>query len=150
MEGIAAAVAGLLIAAPMAARAHLALQPKYEAQFFALTSCYESAFSGTSLTCNFPMQGLDHADSITVYCEETEMAPHWDKVWMKKYGSLNLSKATNEQWREYMQSLIRVPAYTVQYFSYHIRNKKGFSFFERSSSSPWANECRRIYSELTR
>ena len=33
MKKIAAVVTGLLIAAPMAARAHIAVQPKYEAQF---------------------------------------------------------------------------------------------------------------------
>ena len=115
------------------------------------TNCYKSAFLKNALTCNFQMQGAaDHFDAITVYCEETEMAPHWDKEWMKKYGSLNLSEATNEEWLEYMQSLVRVPAYTVQYFGSHIRNKKGFSFFKRLANSPRADECRRKYPELTR
>ena len=96
------------------------------------------------------MQGGDHYDAITVFYEETEMVPHWDKEWMKKFGSLNSSEAANEEWHEYMQSMVLVPAYTVQYFSYHIRNKKGFSFFKRGPSSPWTNECRREYPELAR
>ena len=132
MKGIAAVVAGFLIAAPMPARAHIAVQPKYEAQFYAWTSCYKRVLLENSLTCNFPMQGGDHYDAITVFCEETEMVPHWYKEWMKKFGSLNLSEATNEEWHEYMQSMVLVPAYTVQYLSYHIRNKKGFSFFQKN------------------
>ena len=56
MKGIAAVVAGFLIAAPMTARAHIAVRPKYEAQFYAWTSCYKSVLLENSLTCNFPMR----------------------------------------------------------------------------------------------
>ena len=114
----------------------------------AVASCYKNAFLENTLTCNFPMQGAaDHYDAITVHCKETDLIPDWDKEWIKKYGNLNFSEATNE-FRSFMESLIRVPASTVKYYSYHIRNKKGFSFYKRGPNSPWANECRRVYPEL--
>ena len=148
MKEIASAVAALLITAPIATRAHLAVQPKYEAEFYAWTSCHKGFGLDHTLSCNFPMQGTDHSDAMTVYCKDTEIHPFWDKKWMQTYGRLNLETASNEEFRKFLDSLVVVPAFTVEYYSYHIRNKKGFAFFKRGAFSPWASECRRIFPDI--
>ena len=89
------------------------------------------------------MRRGDHRDGANVFCEEHRMFPTWDEKWMKKYGSL--------PYREIPRSTqVTIPAFTVQYFGYHIRDKKGFVFAERGPNSPWAYECRRFYPELFR
>ena len=148
MKRIAASVAGLLIAAPIAARAHLAVQPRYEAEFYAWTSCYKSFGLDHTMSCDFPMQGADHIDAITVYCKDTTLQPHWDKKWKETFGRLNLKTASDEEFRKFLESQVIIPAFTVEYYSYHIRNKKGFAFFKRGPFSPWANECRRVFPDL--
>ena len=146
---ITAAVAGLLISAsPIAAMAHIAVQPKYEAEFYAWTSCNNGFGLENTLSCNFPMQGSGHRDAMTVYCEDTVVIPHWDKEWMKTFGRLNLETASSEEFRQFLDSRVLIPAFTVEYYSHHIRNKKGFSFIKRGPNSPWANECRRVFPDL--
>lgn len=73
---------------------------------------------------------------------------NWDKEWMKTFGNLNLKTASDKEYSEYLKSRVLIPAFTVDYYSHHIRDKKGLSFFKRGPTSPWANECRRVFPNL--
>ena len=124
------------------AQSHTALGKKYEAEFYAWTSCNENAIGlENTLSCRFPMQGSDHLDAMTVYCEDTTITPHWDKEWMKKWGNTPFGEVP-------AYAFVTIPAFTVEYYSHHVQSKKGFVFVKRGPYSPWANECRRIFPDL--
>lgn len=138
---LTAAAAGIFCTSATAV-AHTALGKEYEANFYAWMSCHENHMGlENTLSCTFPMQGIDHVDAITVYCKETKFLPTWDKKWMQEYGKTDFARLPESAWR------IVLP-FTVQYFSYHVKNKKGFVFALRGPYSPWANECRRVFPDL--
>ena len=95
-------------------KAHTALGEEQLANFNSWTRCLKrpSEDSKKLLTCTFPMQGSEHTDAMTVYCEENRIVPFWEDQWMQKWGKTEFIDLPTEAW-------IVLPANTVQMFTFH-------------------------------
>lgn len=133
-------------------KAHTAFDKKKLKDFHSWISCKKDKYvkNAKELSCFFPKNLGDHRDAITVYCEEQEVIPIWEKQWMKRYGGLEFS--------EYPPGAFKVyPAYTVLMYTSHDINRE-LDILEivttgeprilySDSNSPWAKECKRIFNK---
>ena len=135
-------------------KAHTAFDRNKLNDFNSWTSCEKNKYATDSkeLSCLFPKNRKDHSDSITVFCEDKVLAPIWEKQWRHKYEKLNFSEMPPK-------ALKKFPAYTV--FMYTAHDIKALDIEElldiaayqeprityNDANSPWAKECKRIFSE---
>lgn len=99
-------------------KAHTAFDKKKLKDFYSWVSCEKQKYLNNSkeLSCIFPKNPGEHRDSLTVFCEEKEISPVWEKQWMEKYGNVKVWELPPEAFDVY-------PAYTVFMYSYHDMSK---------------------------
>ena len=128
MKVFAPLAAACVLCGQLPALSHTAVQKRIEANFDRYVSCYPDTGwddDRKQLDCSF--QPEDHWDQINVYCVDTERT-YWTKEG-KPYS-------------------FTVPAFTVQYFSYHYGNPEKGTWFQKGPSSPWALQCMLHYPEI--